>query len=730
MSPQPIICILPLFIILSAAAVSSQLEEFDPLERSPDLRPTGMAAAAAYPDSAALDSLIAGTLSAHHIPGLSACLLKDGLLKWTGSYGYADIEQGREVSDSTLFYLASISKTVTATAVMQLWEDGRFDLDDDINAYLPPQLQLTNPLYPDDAVTFRMLLAHTSSIDYDWSLINSLISWGSDCPIPLESFLIDYFMPGGSYYSHGPFAGWAPGSRYQYCNQAFALLGYLVEAIAGTSLETYCRENIFLPLGMDETSWFLSELDLDRIAVPYKYSGGYVPYGHYGLVVYPAAQLRTSAPQLARYLAAYMRMGELDGYRILDSATVDLMTSVQYPGVASEQGLAWRVHNRPDGSRTYEHPGEVYGCRTQIGCHDAPEEDTGLIVLANGESGSGLGIIWDALWEYAMLYNKIYPTEVRLSSSFMRPDADTLLLTARFVNHSDHAFSALATVTGPDSAVAGTVGLFDDGQHGDGLAGDGMWANSIAPQAAESEFIVAIGTTDTDAGGDFTADDLARFTTIGPVFLDHYQHTLFDTVPNPGDLVKCRFVLRNAGSTAAAEQVTSTVTSLDSYAYLIDPVTPAYGDIAAGDTAAGDQRQYFRFADDCPDSVTARFRFDISSHSHVFWTDTLSFFVVHHHFSGAAEAENDRPGAFVLRQNYPNPFNPQTTIGYRLPAESDVELAVYNLSGQRVALLVRQRQPAGSYQVQWQAGHLASGLYLCLLKAGDAVQTRKLVLLK
>jgi CubicO group peptidase (beta-lactamase class C family) len=76
----------------------------------------------------------------HHIPGLSACILKKGELVWQNAYGFADIEQNIPVTDSTLFFLASISKTFTGTALMQLYERGFFDLDDNVNNYLPPVL--------------------------------------------------------------------------------------------------------------------------------------------------------------------------------------------------------------------------------------------------------------------------------------------------------------------------------------------------------------------------------------------------------------------------------------------------------------------------------------------------------------------------------------------------------------------------------------------------------------
>lgn len=95
---------------------------------------------------------------------------------------------------------------------------------------------------------------------------------------------------------------------------------------------------------------------------------------------------------------------------------------------------------------------------------------------------------------------------------------------------------------------------------------------------------------------------------------------------------------------------------------------------------------------------------------------------------GAPQA--DVPGQFVLKPNYPNPFNPTTTIAFGLPRGAAVTLSVYNLLGEEVARLVNGRLPAGSYEVTWNAEHLASGIYLARLQAGSFLQTRRMVLVK
>ena len=91
--------------------------------------------------STSLDSFFTAYMATYHVPGVAACIVKKGTVAWQGYYGYANLPQNIPVTDSTIFMLASISKTVTATALMQLYEDGRFRLDDSVNKYLPFPVQ-------------------------------------------------------------------------------------------------------------------------------------------------------------------------------------------------------------------------------------------------------------------------------------------------------------------------------------------------------------------------------------------------------------------------------------------------------------------------------------------------------------------------------------------------------------------------------------------------------------
>ena len=138
-----------------------------------------------------LDSIITITMEQYHIPGLAAMVVKYDSIILSSNYGYSNIVLNQSVQDSTLFLMASISKTIMATAIMQLWEDGLFDLNENINNYLQPEFQVINPYYPNDTITFKMLMTHTSSIKDNWNILIPVVSCG-DSPIALDSFLVNY----------------------------------------------------------------------------------------------------------------------------------------------------------------------------------------------------------------------------------------------------------------------------------------------------------------------------------------------------------------------------------------------------------------------------------------------------------------------------------------------------------------------------------------------------------
>jgi CubicO group peptidase (beta-lactamase class C family) len=353
-------------------------------------------------DSASLDSFIRAYMDTAHIPGLATWCFKNGQVIWQQCYGYANLEDSIEVADTTLFSLASISKTITGTAIMQLWERGLFGLDDDINDYLPFSVRC--PAYPNSAITFRMLMTHTSSIHDNSSIINPLwVAWG-DSPIPLGIFLQEYLVPGGYYYSPANFISWVPGAQYEYSNVAIGLLGYLVEAIED-SLPVHCQDSIFNPLSMYETSWFLANLDTNNLARAYHWTGSsYNRRPWWGGPFYPCCQLKSSVTELARYLTAIVQNGMIDTVRILDSTTVELILSQQFEvGTAWWIGLVWHHVGWYFSSRwVWLHNGAGDGVDTFMGF--CPEENSAVVTLANCDNYQCSWDIAEAVFDYAEQY--------------------------------------------------------------------------------------------------------------------------------------------------------------------------------------------------------------------------------------------------------------------------------------------------------------------------------------
>lgn len=323
------------------------------------------------------------------VTGLAVSIVDDSEIIYSDSFGYADTAEKRKITENTIFQIASISKTVTGTAVMQLYERGMLDIDADINTYLP--VDIVNPHHPDKAITARMLLTHTSSIQDNWDVYDSLYtieSGGGDSPIPLDEFIAGYFLSDGQWYDPAEnYYDSEPGSFYEYSNCGYALLGYLVQCVSDKPFNEYCRDNIFAPLQMENTGWFLSEVDTGKMAIPYDKSGNAYPL--YGFPTYPDGCLKTSSADYARFIMAMINAGEYGGARILNEETVAEMLRAQYPELSDIQGLTWNLKAPEElqvdcGDRLVPgHTGGDPGITTVA--FFSPEEKKGLVLFINGE---------------------------------------------------------------------------------------------------------------------------------------------------------------------------------------------------------------------------------------------------------------------------------------------------------------------------------------------------------
>jgi CubicO group peptidase (beta-lactamase class C family) len=352
-----------------------------------------------------LDAFIQNKMKADHIPGVAACIVKGGRAVWARAYGWADIDRKIAMTTDHLQNIASISKTFTTTALMQLWEKQAFQLDDDVGDYL--SFAVRNPSHPKTPITFRHLLTHRSSIN-DGTAYSLAYACG-DPRLDLSSWVEEYLTPAGRYYdAKENFHSWKPGERWNYCNVSYGLLGHLVEEIAGSGFSDYCRANIFEPLEMEETSWYLADIDPARHAVPYTYvteaevrgpSWGGLPLGVireesdtkefgkdyqanclYNHPNFPDGFLRTSVTQLSRYLRCYLDNGVYGTYRLLQERTIRAMLSQQVEG-DRVQGLTWYAYRRENGDLAWGHGGSDPGVNTDMRL--LPSKGIGAIVFTN-----------------------------------------------------------------------------------------------------------------------------------------------------------------------------------------------------------------------------------------------------------------------------------------------------------------------------------------------------------
>jgi CubicO group peptidase (beta-lactamase class C family) len=337
-----------------------------------------------------LDTAIQEQLEAAKLPGAVVVVIQDNRIVFVKGYGYANLEQKRPVTPDTIFQIASVSKLVTATTLMRLYEQGEFGLDDDINAYLP--FSVRNPQYPEIAITFRMLLAHTSSIA-DGPSYETTYTLGksADSPLALGDYLRDYFTPGGMYYdAQKSFTANLPGAVYAYSNVGFGLVGYLAERIAGQPFDQLSRQEVFAPLGMTSSSWFYGDIDPSRWAMPYQYqiiSRSYVPLGAYGFATYPDGALKTSANDFVRFLSPFINNGQtIDGNPYLKPETVAEMLRVQYPQSGESNGLAWVV--KPTSA---QHAGGDPGVSTLAALNLAKHR--GLVIFTNSGGADTPGML-------------------------------------------------------------------------------------------------------------------------------------------------------------------------------------------------------------------------------------------------------------------------------------------------------------------------------------------------
>jgi len=322
------------------------------------------------------------------LPSISACVIKDNTIVWKKSYGYSDKENQIEATDETIYHVASISKLFIATAVMQLEEQGEINIDEDINNFIP--ISIRNPNFPDEPITARMLLTHTSGIAWPQYYYEALGLWEhfdpDQAPAPSE-WVPQFLVPSGEYYNPNIWKKTKPGEFQLYSNIGSNVLAYIVEQISGQNFREYCMDHIFIPLSMHNTSYNYADLDLSKIAVLYHDNNSIQP--PFDDRIYASGGLKTTIQDLSRFMIAYLNGGVLDGQRILKEITVDKMLEIQ--NEISGVCLIWQLSL----GGWVGHIGGMDGAASTSEIH--PKSKTGLIIFCNKHSNAvyqGHEIYW------------------------------------------------------------------------------------------------------------------------------------------------------------------------------------------------------------------------------------------------------------------------------------------------------------------------------------------------
>jgi CubicO group peptidase (beta-lactamase class C family) len=298
-----------------------------------------------------------------HFPSISACIIKNDSIVWYKGYGRARLIPRKAPTPDTIYAVGSLTKPVTATAVMQLWERGYFGLDDDINDYL--DFNVRNPYYPDTPITFRMLLSHHSGLTDDDNLHSYYLFFlyilnKKNYPYPLIKEII---LPEGNFYKKDIWEDHFPGSYRVYSNYNYMLLEHLIEVITGQSFTDFCEKNIFEPLNMRNTSFYFNDLKDKDLAGAYHNIWNFyfpIPYIDVG---YSFGGMKTSINDFSQFVLAYINEGEWNGFRLLNKTTIDMILTVQFENSSGfiRNGLGWQYFGSFGGSPTFGHEGHTPG---------------------------------------------------------------------------------------------------------------------------------------------------------------------------------------------------------------------------------------------------------------------------------------------------------------------------------------------------------------------------------
>ncbi len=320
-----------------------------------------------------MDGAVEALLEAHDVAGGTVSVVKDGEIFFAKGYGLADAEEGTTVDAATsMFRIASISKLFAWTAVMQLWEQGRVDLDEDVNTYLDFEIPATFP----KQVTLTHLLTHTAGFE---DRARGLFADGPEDMAPLGEVMAQNI----------PARVWPPGEVSAYSNYGAGLAGYIVERVSGLPFEEYVEQNIYQPLRMEHSTFrqpVPPEFEVD-LAAGHSFDSGVhrVQAFEFDPAVADGA-MSTSALDMARFMIAHLQLGRYGDNRILEEGTARKMQSRLFVSDPRIPAMAHGFYEvEANGRRAIAHGGDLAYFHSDLVL--LTQEGVGIFVSFNSDTG-------------------------------------------------------------------------------------------------------------------------------------------------------------------------------------------------------------------------------------------------------------------------------------------------------------------------------------------------------
>jgi CubicO group peptidase (beta-lactamase class C family) len=342
-----------------------------------------MLAVPALAQNAEVASDLAAIMKEMDVVGISVAVVKNNQIIYTGSFGDRDVETQQKLTDQSIFRIASISKSFSATSIMQLVEARKLSLSDDFSDLVG--FKVRNPKFPDRVITLKMVMSHTSSS-------NDSEGYSS----------LDVINPDKNPNYAKCYNSYEPGKGYEYCNLNYNMIGAVIERISGERFDAYVKRHILDPMGL-YGGYCVDSLDRSRFATLYEYNSvtktskaapqaylsrsealkTYV-MGYSTPIFSPTGGMKISATDLAKYMMMHMNYGTYEGKKIISRKSAKLMQKK----VSDEEGgygLALRAsHDLIPGEVVMGHTGIAYGLSSAM--FFEPREKFGIVVIINGSN--------------------------------------------------------------------------------------------------------------------------------------------------------------------------------------------------------------------------------------------------------------------------------------------------------------------------------------------------------